>query len=273
MLPPLTPELHAIFSGFLRERVGLHYGADDAPILGDKLALRAEEAGFASLLDYYYHLRYDDPDGAELAALAEALVVHESYLFREHPPLVLAADLAAEAVARGERPRIWSAACAAGEEAATVAMLLAARGCRQRVELVASDLSARVLARARAGTWTRRALRQVPEPALVERYLTVDARSVRVEPGLIADIDWRRINLIEPDQVATVGLCDVILCRNVLIYFDDQTLLHVVESLVRQLRPGGVLLIGVAESLLRFPTSLVCEEHRGVFVYRRPVRP
>jgi chemotaxis protein methyltransferase CheR len=182
---------------------------------------------------------------------------------------VLAADLAAEAVARGERPRIWSAACAAGEEAATVAMLLAARGCRHRVELVASDL----LARARAGAWTLRALRQVPELALVERYLTVDARSVRVEPGLIADIDWRRINLIEPDQVATVGLCDVILCRNVLIYFDDQTLLHVVESLVRQLRPGGVLLIGVAESLLRFPTSLVCEEHRGVFVYRRPVRP
>jgi chemotaxis protein methyltransferase CheR len=273
MLPPLTPELHAIFSGFLRERVGLHYGADDAALLGDKLSVCAEDAGFASLLDYYYHLRYDDAGAAALTALAEALVVHESYLFREHPPLVLAADLAAEAVARGERPRIWSAACAGGEEPATLAMLLTARGCRQRVDLIASDLSARVLARARTGTWTRRGLRQVPEPELAERYLTVDARAVRIEPALIADIDWRQINLIVPDQVASVGLCDVILCRNVLIYFDDDTVLHVVESLGRQLRPGGVLLIGVAESLLRFPTSLVCEEHRGVFLYRRPLSP
>lgn len=273
MLPALTPELHAIFSGFLRDRVGLHYGGDDAGLLGDKLALRAEDAGFASLLDYYYHLRYDDADGRELAALAEALVVHESYLFREHPQLVLVAELAAAAVARGGRPRIWSAACAAGEEPATLAMLLAARGCLGAVDIVASDLSARVLARARQGTWSRRALREVPEPALVERYLTVESRQVRVDPSLLAAVDWRQINLIDPLQVASVGPCDFILCRNVLIYFEDATMLEVVNNLAQQLRPGGALFVGIAESLMRLPTRLVCEEHRGVFLYRRPEQP
>jgi chemotaxis protein methyltransferase CheR len=273
MLPALTPELHAIFSGFLRERVGLHYGSDDAGLLGDKLALRAEDAGFTSLLDYYYHLRYDDDGGAELAALAEALVVHESYLFREHEQLVLIADLAAAAAARGERPRIWSAACAAGEEPATLAMLLAARGCLASVDLVASDLSAQVLARARRGTWSRRALRHVPDPALVDRYLAVEDRQVRIDPQLLAAIDWRQINLIDPAQVATVGACDLVLCRNVLIYFEDDTMLRVVNALAQQLRRGGALFVGIAESLMRLPTQLVCEEHRGVFLYRRPEQP
>jgi chemotaxis protein methyltransferase CheR len=108
-------------------------------------------------------------------------------------------------------------------------------------------------------------------PELVARHLTVDDRSVRIAPSLMEAIRWRVLNLIAPEQVAQIPPCDVILCRNVLIYFDDQTVLKVVQSLTERLRPGGALFVGVAESLLRFPTSLICEEQGGVFFYRKPV--
>ena len=66
-----------------------------------------------------------------------------------------------------------------------------------------------------------------------------------------------------------MGACEVVVCKNVLIYFSDETSTRVVEDLTAALEPGGVLFVGVSESLLRFGTSLECEEHRGVFLYRK----
>jgi chemotaxis protein methyltransferase CheR len=268
----LTPQLHAVLSAFLRERLGLHYRPDDLGLIEDRVSTVAVDAGFDSVLDYYYHLRYDDHEGAGLARLAEALVVHESYLFREFDALrMLVSRVVAPAVARGERPVIWSAACAGGEEPASLAMLLDQRGLLGATELHASDLSARVLAKAQANRWSSRGVRDVPDPALAERYVRIAADgSVSVEPALLAAIQWRRLNLIDPAQVAAMPLCDAILCRNVLIYFDDDGVRTVVASLAERLRPAGLLVVGVSESLLRFSTALRCEEIDGVFCYRRP---
>ena len=271
MTPPrMSPSLFAIWSGFVEERFGLHYAVGDAEILADKLWTRAQEAGFATLLDYYYYLRYDDPDGAELEALADALVVGESYLFRELDQLeAMVASFVAPLVAAGRRARVWSAACAGGEEPLSVAMLLARRGMLDGVELVASDLSPRALERARARVYSRRALRAEP-PCGTERFLEVDERHVRVSRRLAPDLELLRINLVDAGAVASLGEFDVILCRNVLIYFSDETLTRVVANLAGALVPGGALFVGVSESLLRFSTTLACEEHGGAFAYRRP---
>ncbi len=271
LTPELTPQLHAILSAFVRERLGIHYRPEDRELIADRLGMRALEAGFESLLDYYYHLRYDDPDGVELSALADALVVNESYFFREYEALaMIAARFIAPAIERGERPRVWSAACAAGEEPLSLAMILSAQGLLDRTELVASDLSERVLARRRGGVWSARALRRVPDPTLVERFMTVEPDGrVRVAAALHEAIQWRRLNLIEPLALAATPACDVILCRNVLIYFDDETVRQVVAALAERLVVGGILLIGISESLLRFGVSLRCEEHDGVFYYRK----
>ena len=267
---PLSPPVFAILSAIIEERIGLHYSLAERELLAEKISPRAQEAGFDSLLDYYYFLRYDPRGSEEMEALTEELVVNETYFFREFDQLrVLVDQVVAPQVAAGRRVRIWSAACATGEEPVTVAMLLADAGLLSRVEIVATDISQRALTRARDGVFGRRALRSVPAPDLVARYLMNSAGETRVHPDIAQAIRYRRVNLLDDSAVSDLGVFDVILCRNVLIYFRDETVRRLLERLARALDPQGTLFVGVSESLLRFGTSLVCEEKSGVFVYRR----
>jgi chemotaxis protein methyltransferase CheR len=266
-----SPQLFAILSGLIEERVGLHYGPAERDVFLDKVQVRALEAGFESLLDYYYYLRYDDKDGIELDRLTETLVVHETYFFRELEPLAVAVDdVIGPRVAAGERARIWSAACATGEEPLTTAMLLAERGWLDRVDLVATDISQRALERARSGEFSRRALRDAVPRGLAGRWLRERDRSVLCDSTLVEAVSWSRLNLLDEAGIAALGAFDLILCRNVLIYFSDALAARVAGTLAGALRPCGSLLIGVSESLLRFATPLECQERRGVFFYSKP---
>ncbi len=265
----MSPQVFSILSALVGERAGLHFDASQAPIFGEKVGARALEAGFESLLDYYYFLRYDPGGSVELDRLVEALVVGETYLFRELAPLETAvAELIVPLVERGARPRIWCAACATGEEPHTVAMLLAARGILRDVDLVASDISEASLARARTGRFNRRSLR-AEAPTFAAAWLRVEERAVVLDAHLTSAVDWRRINLMDDGAVAALGTFDVILCRNVLIYFDEETTRRVVDRLAARLNVDGALFVGVSESLLRFGTPLRCEEQSGVFLYRK----
>lgn len=270
----LSPPVFAILSALIEEKLGLHYGILERDLLEDKVSTRALEAGFDSLLDYYYFLRYDPGGADELTALTDALVVGETYFFREHRPLrVLVDDFLTPWCKAGRRPRVWSAACATGEEPLSLAMMLAGRGLAGAVEIVATDISQRALDRARAGLYGARSLRTNPEPLLTERYLAATPQGgYRIDPALVTGISWRQVNLIDAAAVAALGVFDAVLCRNVLIYFRDDTIRAVVERLRGVLAPDGVLLVGVAESLLRFGTTLVGEERDGSFVYRKESR-
>jgi chemotaxis protein methyltransferase CheR len=266
---PLSAQVFAILSSLIEERTGLHYELRERELLAERVSGRATERGFESLLDYYYFLRYDPNADAELALLSEALVVNETYFFRELAPLqVLVRELLPRLLARGVRPRIWCAACSTGEEPLTLAMLLDEAGILDRVTLVASDISARVLAHAQAGVYRRRSLRSLPA-GVVGRWLEGDEDGMRISPRIANAVAWRRVNLIDEQELAELGTFDVIICRNVLIYFRDQTIEKVVERLWQQLAPEGYLLVGASESLLRFNVPFSCEEQGGAFFYRR----
>jgi chemotaxis protein methyltransferase CheR len=265
----LSPQVFAILSALIEERMGLHYGLDDRGLLADKLEPRVAERGFDSFLDYYYFLRYDPGAADELAQLVESLVVNETYFFRERSALdALVQAFVPELIARGVRPRIWCAACATGEEPLTLAMLLDEAGLLDEVTLVASDISARVLGHAKEGRYFRRSLRALPTSAAARWFVPCEG-GVQVAPRIAAAIDWRRVNLVSKEEVARLGQFDLVLCRNVLIYFSDATVEDVVAALARALHLGGRLIVGASESLLRFDTGLACEERSGSFFYRK----
>jgi chemotaxis protein methyltransferase CheR len=265
----VAPQVLAIMRMLIEERTGLTYAPGDDPIVRDKVMLRAQEAGFDSLLDYYYFLRYDAGSDEEFSALVDALVVNETYFFRELPQLeVLADDIIVPRARAGRRPRVWSAACSTGEEPLSLAMLLAERGVLDQTYLLATDISERALARARSGEHNTRALRSDAKPSAA-CYIEVERDRPRVAPAVSSFVNWKQLNLLDAGKVAELGVFDAILCRNVLIYFSDATIQRVVSSLIAALRPGGVILVGVTESLLRLGAPLTCEERNGVFFYRK----
>lgn len=266
----LKPEVFAILARLIEERAGIHFAASEIDVLAEKVSPRAIDAGFDSLLDYYYLMRYDDPDGRELTALTQSLLIHETYFFRELEPLRMAVStVVAPLVRAGQRARIWSAACATGEEPLTIAMIAADKGILRDVEIVATDLSAPALDRARRGEFNRRALRSVPNAGLAEKYLEREGDRVRVKPEVAAAIKWGEANLLALPPVEETGLYDVICCRNVLIYFSEETVTRVLRGLASRLSPAGILLVGISESLLRFGTMFCCEERGGVFFYQK----
>jgi chemotaxis protein methyltransferase CheR len=269
MTNDVAPQVFAILRTLIEERTGLAYAPGDDEIVRDKIKVQAQDAGFDSLLDYYYFLRYDTASQAEFSALVDALVVNETYFFRELPQLeVLVDEIIVPRVRAGRRPRVWSAACSTGEEPLTLAMLLADRGVLDQTYLLATDISDRALARARAGEHNTRALRSDFTPAAA-RYIELDRGRPRVDPRVSSFVNWKKLNLLDATGVAQLGAFDAILCRNVLIYFSEQTIERVVASLVSALEPSGVLLVGITESLLRFSAPLGCEERRGIFLYRK----
>ena len=267
----LVPSLQlcTIFAALVEDTCGVHHGLHDRKLFAAKLVAHAADLGHDSLLDYYYRLRYDDPGGAELTRLIEALLVHETYFFRELAALRQLVDghLSDVIRARG-RARVWSAACSTGEEPLTMAMLLDARGLLDRVELIGTDVSAPVIARAALGQHRRRSLRDDPPGELAARYLEVSPGGVVVAPRILAAVRFQALNLLDVAAVRALGRFDVILCRNVLIYFRDERVTRVIDQLAGSLAPGGLLAVGVAESLVRFGTALVCEERARSLFYR-----
>jgi chemotaxis protein methyltransferase CheR len=266
---PLSPQVFAILSGLIEERTGLHYDLNDRDLLAERTSPRALECGFESLLDYYYFLRYDPGADAELKLLVDALVVNETYFFRELAALnVVTQTIVPALIEKGARPRIWCAACSTGEEPLTLAMLLDQAGLLDRVAIVASDISGRALSHARLGKYGRRSLRALPD-GVIGRWLEPAGESMQVATRIAEAVDFRRINLADDLDLAALGQFDVIICRNVLIYFRDRTIERVIANLWRSLLDDGYLVVGASESLLRFDTAFACEEQRGAFLYRK----
>jgi chemotaxis protein methyltransferase CheR len=104
---------------------------------------------------------------------------------------------------------------------------------------------------------------------VVGRWLDGDQDGMRVSPDIARAVEFRRVNLVSAEELSALGTFDVIICRNVLIYFQDRTIERVARGLWQNLGPDGLLLVGSSESLLRFDLPFSCEELRGAFFYRK----
>jgi chemotaxis protein methyltransferase CheR len=269
----LSESAFVLLRDLIAQRTGVHFAHDKRDLLADKLADMLAARGMTTYLDYYYLLRYDADADNHWRELVDRLAVPETYFWRQPDQILAAAGiLAARHFAR--RPthplRIWSAACCSGEEPLSIAMALAEEGVLDRhpVEIVASDASEAMLARARRGVYGERSFRTLPA-ALRDRYFRLEAGGWRIDPAIHARVRWTRANLVDGREVASLASSDVVFCRNVLIYFADETVAHVARLLAAAMPDDAHLCLGASESLTRVSSAFELVEVGGAFMYTK----
>lgn len=260
-----------LIQSLINERIGMWFDNGKRDLLIDKLSPLVIERGFTSYLDYYYLLKYDAAARSEWQNVMNALSVQETYFWREFDQVrALVQTLVPQwhASQTGPTLRIWSAACATGEEPLTIAIALNEAGWFQRasIEIFASDASSKAIDRAVEGVYRQRAFRNLP-PQLQNRYFTPEGSDWRVRSDIHSRIKWRIANLMDEEQIAEQASSDFIFCRNVFIYFSENAIRRAVRSFASFIRPPGHLFVGAAESLLRVTTDFTLTEVDDAFVY------
>jgi len=242
----------ADIAGLVRRRAGIVLTEDKAYLLDTRLGPVLARFKLANQAELGKRLRAR-PDEMLERAVVESLTTHESSFFRDQKPFDhLAALLPKLATLRpsGQTLRIWSAACSSGQEPYSIGMVVtdALAGRNRRVEILATDISGEVLARAREGLYSQfEVQRGLPIRALVKHFKQEDTRW-RVSAELRAMVRFEERNLLA--DIASVGRLDAIFCRNVLIYFDAPTKTRVLDAMAKQLNPDGVVYLGGAETVL-----------------------
>ena len=259
-----------ILRDVIRDRLGVSFEDDKRDLLASKLSDRLRALGLKSFLEYYYLLRYGPGAEDEWPRLTDALSVQETYFWREVDQIRALVDvLVPKHVAAGRGPlRVWSAACATGEEPLSIAIALAEAGWFDRAdtEVWASDASPAALDKAGRGVYRERSFRALP-PALRDKYFTPHGDGWKVAPELHARVRYTRANLLDAAETAYLATAPFVFCRNVFIYFSAETVGRVVRQFAERMPRPGHLFVGVSESLLRVATAFELEEVGGAFVY------
>jgi chemotaxis protein methyltransferase CheR len=268
-VPEPIPQL---LRDLVHERIGIYFETDRFQTLLEKLQARAAATGCQSFLDYYYLLKYDEKGPAEWRRVMDAFSVQETYFWRELDQVHALADDVAPTWFREHplRPlRIWSAACASGEEPYSLAIALCEAGfSRHPIEIVASDASEAALEKARQGVYRERSFRALPLE-LRQKYFREVPGGFQLDRAIMDRVSFRHANLVAPQEIAAFATSTVIFCRNVFIYFSPASIARTVAVFARHMAPGGYLFVGASESLLKVTDDYELQELGNAFVYRR----
>lgn len=259
---------------FLYRRTGMLFGESKRYYIDRRVADRVASTGCLSF-GAYFSLLLSDSREAEL--LINSFTVNETYFYREeHQLRCLTRSLLPDRIEDkrpGDRIRIWSIPCSTGEEPYSIAIWLLENWAlvdAYNVEIVGSDIDSAVLLDAAYGEYGKRALSRLTD-VLQRRYFErVDHDRWKIIQDLRESVTFRATNLIDREATEAAGTFDVIFCRNVLIYFDDESRRRAAENLYAALRPGGYVCLGHTESMSRISKSFDVARFDDAIVYRRP---
>ncbi|HXU94744.1 MAG TPA: protein-glutamate O-methyltransferase CheR [Gallionella sp.] len=255
------------FQTMIYDIAGISMSTAKKPLVSGRLAKRVKHHNLNSYDDYFHLLMKNGGDG-ELQVAIDLLTTNETYFFREPKHFDFMRDKVLPARKPGRPFRLWSAASSSGEEPYSLAMLLADVLGEAPWEMVASDLSTRVLEKARAGVYPMERAEDIPRHYLTRFCLKGTGSqdgNFLIARELRNRVQYRQVNLNE--TLPKMGEFDVIFLRNVMIYFDLETKRQVVGRMIPLLAPGGYLVIGHSESL-----NGVTDDLKVVVpsVYRKP---
>jgi chemotaxis protein methyltransferase CheR len=255
----VTPLEYDFLRRLLKERSGLVLSADKQYLVESRLLPVARRAGLGGLSELVQRLKGQNADGL-IVEVVEAMMTNESFFFRDKIPFEHFRDtiLPALLVARSaqKRIRIWCAAASTGQEPYSIAMSLkelASKVAGWRIDIVATDLSTEVLEKAKAGIYSQFEVQRGLPIQMLVKYFGQIGETWQIAPDIRAMVQFRPFNLLS--DLSGLGTFDVVFCRNVLIYFDQQTKVNVLERLARTIERDGYLVLGAAETVVGLTDS------------------
>lgn len=263
----ITDKEFALFQRFIYEAAGITLSASKKALVTSRLSKRLDLRKLRSFADYFKVLS-SGQDAQEVQLAIDLLTTNETYFFREPKHFDLLREQAQRARGQGQPFRVWSAACSTGEETYSIAMVLAATLQNTPLEVIGSDISSRVLERARIGHYPASRTTHIPRAYLQQFCLrgTQDQEgTVLVDRALRERVRFMQINL--NTALPRMAPFDFVFLRNVMIYFNADTKRQVVERVLSLVKPGGHLIIGHSETLNELNTSAVAV---APSVYRKP---
>ncbi|MEM1166744.1 MAG: protein-glutamate O-methyltransferase CheR [Planctomycetota bacterium] len=238
------------------ERAGISFQTSKKYVLESRLARRLEELQMESFTEYVAFLTMGPYQMEEFQEMFNRITINETSFFRNSPQLDVFENVVLpqvlEANQSTKRLRVWSAACSSGEEPYTMAIqihrTLGVRLSDWRVEILGTDISEKVLLQAATGEYSSFSFRSV-DPLITQRYFKESGGVYTLDPTIKQMVNFETLNLKDTMAARRHGRWDVIFCRNVMIYFDDDMRQRVVSMFNEQLNDHGTLFIGHSESL------------------------
>jgi chemotaxis protein methyltransferase CheR len=270
MTSPLSPIAFETLATLLKTRSGLIIGPDKLYLLETRLAGIVKREKLTDMNGLVDRLRR--PGGDTLAReVVEAMTTNESFFFRDDKPFL---HFRTQALPRmvtqrppGSQLRVWSAASSSGQEAYSVAMIVAESSGTlgaHKVEIVGTDIARDQLTRAREGLYSQFEVQRGLPVHMLMRYFRKEDSNWRIAETIRAMAQFREYNLLS--DLRSLGRFDVVFCRNVLIYFDQPTKTRVLEAIAGQMPPDGLLYLGGAETVLGItPRFAPLPNERGVY--------
>jgi chemotaxis protein methyltransferase CheR len=267
-----------MFCELLRDRSGLHFDSETRFLVEKRLARRVQSLELGSFAAYHFHLRSGLEGEREFCHVIDELTTNETYFFRERRQLeALIHEILPEKLDRKHQlgstlpVNIWSAGCSSGEEPYSIVMMAMEQGMSPGVDfrVYASDISGNMLRKSRTGLYREASFRETEAP-MRDKYFSEKDGLFSIRDDIKQNVDLTQLNLLDRSKISLLGSMDVILCRNVIIYFDLETKKEVIKTFYEKLRPGGYLLLGHSESLINVTSAFELSHLKRDLVYRRP---
>lgn len=246
-IPTLKDKEFTLFQKMIYDRAGINLSNAKQALVSGRLSKRVKHYGLSSF-EEYFHLITTAANG-EMQTAVDLLTTNETFFFREPKHFDFLRDSVLPGWRTGPR-RVWSAACSSGEEAYTLAMMIAEHAPTSSWEIVGTDISMRVLEKARAGHYPIERAEKIPRNYLTKYCLKgvgSQEGTFLLERSLRERANFVHANLQE--DLRKLGTFDVIFLRNVMIYFDMETKCKVVAQILPLLKPGGFFIVSHSESL------------------------
>jgi len=291
----ITDEEFCFLRDFIYDKCGIYFRIEKKYLIEDKVIERMAHLNLRSVSDYIYYLKYNEKKDQEITVLYDYITINETSFFRNEPQFtVLKEEILDEIISRGNNLglkylKVWSAGCSSGEEPYTLSIVLndyfeslkstENKGNNKNnqsynnwyFDILATDISQSVLNKAIKGVYGEYSLRTT-DPKIISRcFNKISEKEYEIKNQYRQNVKFKKLNLLDNNDLSLLPSFDIIFCRNVLIYFDLNAKKKVLDSFYNLLKPNGYLFLGHSESLHGITSAFKLVLFQKALVYKKEV--